>query len=74
MFPYLIMAVLMGIAVYAAGLLSFPNYWSMLLVQITMGVVIYVCLCWLFRLTAFIEIWEAGWKRMPFLRAEPQDR
>jgi len=66
--PYLIMALLMGIAVYAAGLLPFPNYWSMLLVQITVGIVIYVCLCRLFRLAAFVEIWQAGWDRMPFLR------
>ena len=71
---YLIMAVLMGIAVYAAGLLPFPNYWSMLLLQITMGVFIYVCLCWLFRLTAFMEIWEAGWNKMLFLRAQAQDK
>jgi len=69
LFSYLVMAVLMGMAVYAAGLLPFPNQWSMLLVQITIGIVIYVCLCWLFRLTAFIEIWQEGWNKMTFLRA-----
>ena len=68
LFSYLIMAVLMGMAVYAAGLLPFPNHWSMLLVQITIGIVIYVCLCRLFRLTAFMEIWQAGWNKMPLLR------
>ena len=57
LFPYLIMAVLMGIAVYAAGLLQFSHHWSMLLVQITMGIVIYVFLCRVFRLKAFMEIW-----------------
>jgi teichuronic acid exporter len=69
LFSYLIMAVLMGMAVYAAGLLPFPNQWSVLLVQITIGVVIYVCLCWLFRLTAFMEIKQTDWNKMPFLKA-----
>jgi hypothetical protein len=41
---YLVMAVLMGVTVYVAGLLPFPNYWSMLFVQIAVGVVIYVSL------------------------------
>jgi teichuronic acid exporter len=66
---YLIMAVLMGTAVYVAGLLPFPNHWSMLLVQITVGIVIYVSLCRLFRLTAFMEIWKMGWSKISFLRA-----
>lgn len=66
---YLMTAALMGVVVYAAGLLPFPDHWSMLLVQITIGIVIYVCLCRLFRLTAFMEIWEMGWNKMPFLRA-----
>jgi len=66
----LIMAVLMGMAVYAAGMLPLPNNWSMLFVQIIIGIVTYVCLCRLFRLTAFMEIWLAGWNKIPFLRAE----
>ena len=70
LFSYLIMAVLMGMAVYAAGLLSFPNHWSMLLVQIIVGIVIYVCLCRLFRLAAFMEIWHAGRNKMPLFRVE----
>jgi hypothetical protein len=70
LFPYIIMAVLMGMAVYGAGLLSFPSHWSMLLVQITTGTVIYFCLCRLFRLTAFMEIWQTAWNKMLFLRAE----
>jgi O-antigen/teichoic acid export membrane protein len=65
---YLIMAVLMGVAVYAAGLLPFPNHWSMLLVQIITGIVIYVCLCRLFRLMAFMEIWQGGWNKMLLLK------
>jgi len=66
---YLIMAILMGIAVHAAGMLPCPNLWSMLLVQITVGVVTYVCLCRVFRLTSFMEIWQEGWNRIPFLKA-----
>jgi teichuronic acid exporter len=65
LFPYFIVAVLMGIAVYAAGFLQFPNHWSMLLVQITTGIFIYVCLCRAFRLKAFMEIWQAMWNKMP---------
>ena len=56
--PYLFMAVLMGLSVFAAGLVQFPNYWVMLLVQITIGIVIYISLCRLFRLSAFMEIWQ----------------
>ncbi len=68
LFPYLIMAVVMGMAVFGAGLLPFSNHWSMLLVQITTGIIIYISLCWLFRLTTFIEIWQLAWNRMPFLK------
>jgi teichuronic acid exporter len=64
LFPYLTVSVLMGIVVYAAGLLPFSHHWSMLLVQITTGIVIYVFLCRLFRLTAFMEIWQAGWNKI----------
>lgn len=67
LFPYLITAVLMGMAVYALGLLPFPNYWSILLVQITIGIVVYVCLCRVFRLAAFMEIWQAGWNKLHFI-------
>ncbi len=67
--PYFMIAVLMGMGVYVAGLLPFPNHWSMLLVQITVGVIIYASLCRLFRLTAFMEIWQTGWGKILFLRA-----
>lgn len=66
MVSYLILAVIMGIVVYVAGMLPLPNYWSMLLVQITIGIVVYVGLCRLLRLTAFMEIWQAGWNKMHF--------
>ena len=67
-FSYLIMAILMGIALYAAGLLPFFNHWIMLLVQIIIGIVLYVCMCRLFRLAAFMELRQIVWNRMPFSR------
>ena len=70
LFPSLITSGLMGGAVYAIGLLPFPSHFSMLLVQIFMGIVIYACLCRLLRLTAFMEIWKIGRSKMPLLRIE----
>jgi hypothetical protein len=64
LFAYLIMASLMGVAVYAAGVLQFAHHWTMLLVQITTGMVVYLLLCRVFRLQAFMEIWEAGWNKI----------
>ncbi len=70
LFSYLITAALMGISVYAAGLLPFPSYWSMLLTQVTVGVVIYAVLCWAFRLPAFAEVRHEVWGRFFFLKTD----
>jgi teichuronic acid exporter len=73
LFPSLIIALLMGMGVYASGLVSFPSYWVMLLVQIAIGSTMYICLCRLFRIAAFMEIWEMGrerWTKMLMSRAE----
>ncbi|MEW6115770.1 MAG: lipopolysaccharide biosynthesis protein [Nitrospirota bacterium] len=67
--PYLIVAIVMGSAVYAAGLPQFLTHWSRLLVQITAGCVLYVGLCRMLRLKAFMEIWQAMWNRMPLTSA-----
>jgi teichuronic acid exporter len=64
LFPYFIMASLMGVAVYATGLLQFAHHWSLLLVQITAGMVVYVLLCRVFRLQVFMELWDAGWNKI----------
>jgi O-antigen/teichoic acid export membrane protein len=64
LFPYLIMASLMGAAVYTAGLLPFAHHWTLLSVQITTGIVAYVLLCRVFRLHAFMELWDAGWNKI----------
>jgi len=67
--PYFIMSGLMGIAIFALGLLPFPNHWSMLFSQTITGVVVYVTLCRLFRLEAFMELWEMCCNKMDLLRA-----
>lgn len=64
LFSSLIMAILMGISIYAAGLLPFPNHWSMLFVQITIGLFVYLFLCRIFRIAAFMEIWQIGWNKI----------
>jgi len=66
---YLIMAVFMGLAIYAAGFLPFFNQGLILGVQIALGIIVYLFLCRLFRLAAFMEIWQ-DWKAMPFWGAE----
>lgn len=58
--PYLIMAVLMGFAVYPAGLLPIQSPLFMVMVQILIGIITYACLCKLFKLTVFTEVWRAG--------------
>jgi hypothetical protein len=67
--PYLVVAALMGLAVYAAGLMQFLSNGSLLMVQILTGIMIYVGLCRLFRLRAFMEIWQATWSKMPIVKA-----
>lgn len=57
--PYLIKSGVMGNAVYAIGPLTFPNHWFLLLAQLVGSSSIYVCLCRAFRLTAFMEVWQA---------------
>lgn len=63
---YLISALLMGIAVYATGILTFPNNLSMLMAQLSVGLVIYIALCRIFRLSAFMELWQMISNRIPF--------
>lgn len=69
MLPYLVPAVLMGITVHTAQLLPFPNHWSLLLAQTIIGIAVYICLCRLFRLSAFLELWQTSWNKLLSLRA-----
>ena len=68
--PYLLASLLMGLGVYAAGRVPFPNPGSMLLVQVPLGIVIYVCLCRMFRLQAFTELWQSGRGKIAVLRTQ----
>ena len=71
---YLVLAGLMGVVVFAVSLLSFSNYWFMLLAQISIAIAAYVCLCRVFRLAAFMEIWQLGWDKMQFSKGILQNR
>ena len=67
--PYLVMAVLMGTAVYAVGSLPFLHHGLMLVAELITGSVLYVFLCRLFRLAAFMEIWETCCNKIAVMRA-----
>ena len=64
LFPYAGVSILMGLGVYAVGLIPFPNNVSLLFAQIFSGAAIYICLCRLLRLAVFMEIWRYGLKRL----------
>jgi len=67
LFPYLALSTLMGVSVHTIGFLPFPNNWCLLITQIILGALLYVSLCRLFRLEAFMEIWHIGWNKLSFL-------
>jgi teichuronic acid exporter len=54
--PYVSITVLMGLTVFAAGLLPFSSNLYMILAQTTVGVVTYGGLCWLARLSSIMHI------------------
>jgi O-antigen/teichoic acid export membrane protein len=66
MLPYFIISTIMGVAAYAIGFLPFPGNWSLLIAQITLGALIYISSCRLFRLPAFMELWQMILNRSPF--------
>lgn len=70
LFPYLGVATLMGIVVYSVGLIRFPSLLGLLLTQILTGASVYIALCWLFRLTAFVELLEELCHRITLLRTD----
>lgn len=67
--PYLAVAALMGIITFLVGLLPFPGNFVMLLVQIPVGAITYLGLCWIIRLSAFVEVRNELCNRIPFFRA-----
>lgn len=69
LFPYLGVSVLMGIVVYGIGLLQFPNNFILLLVQIAIGILMYISLCRVFRMKAFMELWNTMLNRIALVSA-----
>ena len=65
---YLITPILMGLVIYIIGYIPFPNIWFSLLIEVAIGFVVYVGLCWLFRLPAFMEIWQMGWRKVSLFK------
>lgn len=70
LFSYLMMAGVMGFAVYGIGFLPFPNDWSLLLVQIPLGGIVYFGLCRMFKLAALMEVWQESRTKIKVLRGE----
>ncbi len=66
---YLITATVMGMILCVIRTFPFPNLWCMLLGEIVIGSFVYVGLCRICRLEAFMELWQAGWKRIDLLQA-----
>jgi len=66
--PYLAIACVMGLVVYAVGLLHFTGSPSMLLAQIATGIIVYTGLCRAFRLKTFMAMWQTMWDRLPQTR------
>ncbi|MBW8015848.1 MAG: lipopolysaccharide biosynthesis protein [Planctomycetes bacterium] len=68
MTPYLFAAVLMGAVVYSLKYVPFESVLSLFLTQAIVGVVVYIGLCRIFRLSAFeeIRIYAAG--KLTFLQ------
>jgi teichuronic acid exporter len=64
LFPYLVVSIIMGIGVYMVGLIPFATQWSLLAAQVLGGIAIYICLCRMFKITIFMEIWRYGLKRL----------
>jgi O-antigen/teichoic acid export membrane protein len=56
--PYLLVSLVMGAVVFAVQFIQFPNQWSLLAVQIAAGIIVYVGLCRVFRLKAFMNSWQ----------------
>jgi len=66
MTSYIVTSLLMGVAVYLVGIRTTHVSWPALLLQVLVGMVSYVCLCRIFRLAAFMELWQELWNGLPF--------
>jgi O-antigen/teichoic acid export membrane protein len=68
--PYLASAMVMGIAVVCTGFLGFHSYPLELLSQVIVGVIVYVSLCQMFRLPAFLEMMQELRDRISSTRSD----
>ena len=55
LFPSMGIAAIMGIIVYGISFLAFPSLLT-LIIQILLGIIIYVGLAWIFKLECFIYL------------------
>jgi hypothetical protein len=54
----------MGVGVYLVGNLPLPGHWLALSIQMCLGFVLYVALCRLLRLPAFMKAWKLASSKM----------
>jgi len=63
---YLIISAVMGCIVYIVGLLDFKSVHVMLVTQISIGVAVYISICRMFKLRAFMEVLEDNLGKLPY--------
>ena len=56
--PSLVLLGVMGLGVYALKYAHIANQSALLLVQIMTGIVLYAVLCYIFRISSFMEVIE----------------
>ncbi len=61
---YFVLGAVMGVGVYVVGSLPLPNDLLLLILQVGVGIVLYVMLCAVFRPPAFLEVFDALWKKL----------
>jgi len=66
--PSLVLAGIMGLGVYALKYISITNQLSLLSAQIITGIVIHTSICYIFRISSFMEIVEIIKVKLPKLR------
>ena len=66
--PSLVLAGIMGLGVYALKYTSITNQLSLLSAQIITGIVIHTSICYIFRISSFMEIVEIIKVKLPKLR------
>jgi teichuronic acid exporter len=54
--PYFIVSVLMGFCVYLVGLIQISSHLLLIICQIISGIFVYAIICYLFRLSAFMDL------------------